>query len=149
MVRNLATATQDEVAAVLGISAMQVSRLQKTEGAPTGINVPEFVGWYVERQLRRATTQAGGDPDMVGGDSPALERYRAAKADLAELDRDERRMKLIPRDQAEESARMRAQVMRRAGEKLQRRFGVEAQEILDDAIDEATRIIEKTFGAKS
>ena len=51
----------------------------------------------VEARISQEIERAGGDPDLIGGDSPALERLRAAKAKLAELDLGQRESELVER----------------------------------------------------
>lgn len=83
------------------------------------------------------------DPLMLGGgQSPALERYRAARATLAELERDERQGKLISRDELRDGWTLIAGVLRRAGESLTRQHGAGARAIMDEALDDAMQLIE-------
>ena len=86
---------------------------------------------------------------MVGGSSPALERYREERAALARLDRLdrlERENVLLPRDQVREALGRIAAVLRAAGESLQRQYGGGAAELLHEAIDDAEREMKRTFG---
>lgn len=85
------------------------------------------------------------DPLLSGASSPALERYREERAQLARLDRLEREGSLVPRDQARVALGRIAQHLRSAGETLERRFGPAALEILDEALDAARREIGRTF----
>ena len=88
------------------------------------------------------------DPDemLVGAGSPALERYREERAELARLDRQERQQQLLPRDVVNASLSQIATVRRGAGETLQREFGAAAAEILYEALYDAERQIRRTFG---
>ncbi len=86
------------------------------------------------------------DALLQGGNSPALERYREEKAELARLDRMERQRRLLPRDVAKEALGRIASIIRNAGDALQRKFGVAAAEFLYEAIDDAQREIDRTFG---
>jgi hypothetical protein len=103
---------------------------------------------WTARKVEQAVEAArkGNDPLLVGVDSPELERYRAARADLAEMERDERNGSLIPRQQLEPAFVQYATAIRRAGEGLQRRFGNEAAAMLNEALDDAERIIRQSFG---
>ena len=89
------------------------------------------------------------DPLMQGSGSPALERYREERAELARLDRMERQRKLLPRDEVREALGRIAAVLRGAGDALQRQFGASASEILHDALDEAKREVERFFEEES
>jgi len=81
------------------------------------------------------------DPMMQGAGSPALERYREERAELARLDRLERQRQLLPRDLVRESLGRLAAVLRDAGDALQRQFGAEAMAIVREALETADREI--------
>jgi hypothetical protein len=81
--------------------------------------------------------------------SPALERYREERAQLARLDRLERERELIPRRDTVQALEMIAGLIRRSGERLARRYGNDALQILDDALDDAERLIEQHFGEEA
>jgi hypothetical protein len=84
------------------------------------------------------------DPLLVAdGDSPGLERYRNAKADIAELDKAERIGELVPREQLEPVLMKSAGTLRRAGDLLARQFGNDAAGILNQAVDEWELICER------
>lgn len=89
------------------------------------------------------------DPLLQGGvvGSPALERYREERAALARLDRLEREKLLLPRDQVREALGRIAFIVRGAGDALQRQFGLPAVELLYEALDDAQREMDKSFGA--
>src|SRR4029078_913192 len=76
---------------------------------------------------------------MQGNGSAALDRYREERAAIAKLDRLEREVRLIPRDQARDSLGRVAVILRGAGDALQRQFGPGAVEILYEALDDASR----------
>ena len=78
------------------------------------------------------------DPLLVGQDvdSPALERYRAMKADLAEMDRDERRGEIVPTDEILPALQQAAGAMRQAIEHAARLYGNDVSQILNDALTE-------------
>ena len=80
------------------------------------------------------------DPLMLtGGPSEALERYRAARAAIAELDLKEREGRLVPAGVYMPVMAHLAGILRRAGHRLVREFGNGAGEILNEAIDEFER----------
>ena len=76
---------------------------------------------------------------MTGDSSPALERYREERAALARLDRLERERVLVNRQAIREGMGRISAVLRTAGDTLQRQFGPEALEILNEALAEAER----------
>ena len=86
------------------------------------------------------------DELLGGGSSPALERYRTERAALARLDRLERQKRLLPRDEVREALVRIASILRGAGDTLQRQFGTPAAEIMYEALDDAQREIDRTFG---
>ncbi len=87
------------------------------------------------------------DDDVLlqGSNSPALERYREERAELARLDRLERQRQLLPRDQMREALARIAGIIRGAGDALQRQFGPAAVEILHEALDDAQREMENSL----
>jgi hypothetical protein len=89
------------------------------------------------------------DELMQGSGSPALERYREERAAIARLDRMERESALLPRHEVREAMGRVAAILRNAGDALQRQFGPAAVEILYEAIDDARREIDRSFGQQS
>jgi hypothetical protein len=89
--------------------------------------------------------QGETDPLMAGtvADSPALERYRLARARAAEMDLQERERTHLPIGELDGMLTHFASHLRRGGETLQRRFGNEASEIFNDAVDAAERAARK------
>ena len=80
------------------------------------------------------------------GNSPALERYREERAALARLDRLERQMQLLPRDQVRQALGRIAAILRSAGDALQQQFGPAAMEILHEALDDAQQEMDHSLG---
>lgn len=90
------------------------------------------------------------DDDLLSGpSSPALERYREERAQIARLDRLEREGNLVPVDQMRDGIGRIAAILRSAGDTIQRQFGREAVQILYDALDEAGREVDRIFGEPS
>lgn len=75
-----------------------------------------------------------------------MERYREERAALARLDRLKRERQLLPRNEVKEALGRIAAVLRGAGDAQQRQFGAAAAEILYDALDDAQRELDRTFG---
>ena len=86
---------------------------------------------------------SGDDPLLAGVNSPALERYRSARAKLAELDLQERENQLLPLDKVHDALSRLGSIMRLAGETLQRQFGPDALAIIDDALNDYESAIDK------
>ena len=119
-------------------------------GIPFGgasIDLPSVVKALHDFLAENAQRLARDDDAMlVGGSSPALERYREERAQLARLDRLEREGKLLPRDEVREVLGRIASILRDAGDALQRRFGTDASDILHEALDDSQREIAAFFG---
>ena len=122
--------------------------VKSSERGAVRIRCRAAIDAWTARKVEQATEalRKGNDPLLSGGDSPELERYRKARADLAEMERDERNGSLIPRQQLEPAFVQYASAIRRAGEGLQRRYGNEAAAMLNEALDDAERIIRQSFG---
>ena len=90
-----------------------------------------------------------GDEEEAGlfrdTDSPALERWREAKAKHAELDYRERVNELVPRDQIRAGLLEIASRLRQFGESLQRHYGNPAIDLLHEALADIEEAIERMF----
>lgn len=87
-----------------------------------------------ERQPKAKAFPQDADPLLSGYDSPGLERYRLAKAGIAELDLRERQGELMNVAEVREFLDSFADILRRASEQLQRQFGRDALLIVTQAI---------------
>ena len=94
----------------------------------------------VARNARRLARTDGDDP-MSGESSPALERWREEKYQLARLDRLEREGSLVGRDDIHEGLTRMAAILRRLGETMQRQYGRDAHQLVEEAIDDWEREI--------
>jgi hypothetical protein len=122
-------------------------------GIPFGgatVDLPKVVRHWHDFLADNAVKLAkDDDPLMQGSGSPALERYREERAALARLDRLEREGVLLPREKARQAMGQVASILRGAGDALQRQFGAAAVEILYEALGDAQREIDRTFGDQS
>jgi len=85
----------------------------------------------------------GEDADLFqSGSSPALEKYRAARAEMVELELATKRRSLVPRHEMADVLTVIADRLRSATEQIERRFGRDAAEIIAEALDDAGREIE-------
>lgn len=124
----------------------QAARYGIPFGGPT-IDLPSVVIAFHDFLAENAQRLARDDDAMlVGGSSPALERYREERAMLARLDRLERQGRLLPRDEVRKALGRIAAILRDAGDTLLRQFGSSAVEILHEALDDAQREIAAFFG---
>jgi len=125
----------------------QATRYGLPFGGPT-INLPALAralhDFLADNALKLARE---ADELMQGaGNSPALERYREERAALARLDRLERQMQLLPRDQVRQALGRIAAILRSAGDALQQQFGLAALEILGEALDDAQQEMDHSLG---
>ena len=80
------------------------------------------------------------DPLLAEGDSPALERYRLAKAKLAELDLENRKGDLIEVAKCRDLLARWAVVLRRMGERLAKRYGNDASLTVNESLSECKSV---------
>jgi len=139
--------TQGEVAEFFGVSVDTVKNWakQKMPGKPRAYRLDQIAIWLrTEGPGSKALRLASDDPLLGDGDSPALERYRLAKAKHAELDLEHRKGELIDVSKCRDILAQWAAVIRKTGDRLSRRFGIEANLIVSDAIDACDDIV-RTF----
>jgi phage terminase Nu1 subunit (DNA packaging protein) len=137
--------TQENLADAVGVSRRTIA---------TWIRKPDFPqksnrGWHIDAVLRWRESQAiadPGDPMMSGKDSPALERYRLARAKTVELELRQKRGQLIPKDAVVQCLNIFASTLRDALDKLRRLHGDEAYAIMSQAIDDVEKIFLRGLG---
>ncbi len=101
----------------------------------------------IEGYLRRPLAVDAEDAEMYAGfDSPALEKFREARAGLANLDLKEREKELVSRTDMRTGLARLGALYRGVGEKLQRKYGPEAADLLNEVMDEAEREFRGMFG---
>lgn len=109
--------------------------------APAGIHIfgrAAIEAWVRRESERQAREIAAGDPMLTGpATSEGLERYRVARAGLAELELQERLRNLIDRAKAHDLFVRAAHVFRGTGEALGRTFGPDAAKMFNDGLKEA------------
>ena len=119
------------------------------EGRDAKVNLFEMLKWWHDFLAKHGQRLAGStpaDPLMGGPASPALERYRHERAQLARLDRLAREQSLLPRDAVRGALTRVARIIRAAGESLLRQHGPDAQQVLSEALDECARETQIYFG---
>lgn len=136
--------TIDLAALMTGVKSRTIREwfTQGCPGSPGRYCPAEIIDWARENKW---AAQAD-DPELSGGDSPALERYRDEKAKLARLDRLEREGVLVRADSIHDHLMSIAALIRSAGEQLRRQFGNDALAILSESLDESDRIIDGIGG---
>lgn len=160
--------TRRDAAALLGVSVRTVADLKhelkkgatRGKGATLRLHAPAVVEIWVAKQIEQAVAQLkpvggdDGDPLMVGTakDSPGLERYRLGKAQMVEMDLDERRAVMVRRDALMNAIGPALKSMRAAGDLLTRQFGNDAGEIYNQAVADFAHGFSQAlgrFGAKN
>ena len=136
---NIERCSQGALAYVFGISRQAVAQWKGVpRNADGSYSLPAVVAWKM--------SNLAADADLGSGDSPQLERYRAAKAGLAELELHERLKSLVSRSQVRECILAFAQQIRNVGEHLTRRFGNDAADMLIRGVDDGYRAIKGILG---
>ena len=125
-----------KVAAFFGVSETTIKdwRARGMPGEPKRYNLSEITKWRIDIERSRAAPPSE-DPLLDGGDSPALERYRNAKADLAELDIAEREGRLVEADTIKSVLYAVASSIRELGELYQRQGHVAAFDLLQQHLE--------------
>ena len=125
-------------------------------GLPFGgatIHLPDVIRALHDFLAANARKLSADDDEdaLLGSDapSPALERYREERAAIARLDRLEREQVLVRRDEIRQGLGRIAAILRTAGETLQQQYGNDAADILNEALDDAERDIDRFFGVES
>jgi hypothetical protein len=108
----------------------------------------EIVVWLRTSGPWKAAASPDPEDPLLSSDvdSVGLERLRLAKAALAELDLEERRKTLLPRDKVRLSLGRFSMILRRAFEQVGKRYGHDAVGRLNEALDECERVIDVEFG---
>ena len=133
--------TQDQLAVDLGVCRRTIATWMAQPGFPK----KGKRGWSVAKvRAWRESLDADADPLLVDAvDSPALERYRIARARLAELDLKQKRRQALPTDAVVQGLSVFASTMRGAFAELRRQFGEDAYKIVSDGLDDAEMIFER------
>ena len=131
--------TAGEVAAHFGVSERTVRAWLSTDcpGSHGDYRLDAIAAW------REARHQP--DPMLAGPTSPMMERYRGARAKLAELELAQRQGRLVDQAEAMTCWTILARRLRQAGAGLQKAFGPAAAKILNEAIEDCLREVQDTF----
>lgn len=100
MKRSLAL-TGPQLAELAGVS-LSTWDVHKKRGAPTPKNKRDLKAWvqrYAKWRVENLTPGRGPGKATSAGDSQELERWRQIRADIAQLDLDERRGQLVEREE--------------------------------------------------
>lgn len=122
---------------------------QGMPGKAGAYDLAEIVQWAITKGPWKIDGKQEGDDPLLAGasDSPGLERYRLAKAEIAEYDLQERKGELIARDKVRGSFSRLAMMARRTGERLAKNYGSGAAVLWNDFITEFKRSVDDDFGS--
>jgi transcriptional regulator with XRE-family HTH domain len=142
--------TQNEVAQFFGVSIDTIKNWAKQQmpGTPKAYRLDKIAIW-LRTEGPGSSKFKEDDPLLTEGDSPGLERYRMAKAKLAELDLESRKNQLIDREKARDIFGRWATLIRRMGERLSKRWGNEAANMVNETLDECRLIVEESLDDRS
>lgn len=145
----VSVATLAEIAHIYAVSGQTVKqwRADGMPGKPGKYVLNTVSNWlrtdgpwkpYTRASAAASTTE---DPLLADGDSPALERYRLAKAKHAELDLEQRKGDLIDKEKCRDVLGRWGAIIRKMGDRVSKRFGTEANQMIRESLDECESIV--------
>ncbi len=139
--------SQAKVAEFFGVSPRTVDSWRRS-GMPG-----ENGKWNLQKILFWLRTSGPWRPKVVvddammqGGDSPALERFRLARARIAENELARQEGTLVDQDVMKEILGLWAAVNRRFALKLQKEFGPRGRELYDEWLNSSEKTVRNFFG---
>lgn len=141
--------TQAEVGEFFGVTINGVKGWNKQgmPGRPGAYRLDVIAQWLrSEGPWQRRGKAVSDDPLLSDGDSPALERYRLAKAQHAELDLEHRKGSLLEREKARDILSRWGSIIRRLGERMAKRYGNEAAVAVNETLEECSELIQRELG---
>lgn len=137
--------TKSGLARAIGVDRGTVARWCQVDGFPGGADGPwpeDAIRLWVEiREAQREESRL-----LEGPDSPALERYRLAKAELAEWELAQRRESMFSRADVLRTHQGYLVVLRRFADRLLASGLEEESRMAHEACDECEQIVESEFG---
>jgi hypothetical protein len=116
-------------------------------GAPGAYVLEDCVEWLDRRgDKRKQTSQTQGDDLEGDADSPALERYRLARAQMEELKLARLRSELVESEHIQQWLQSFAGLLRGFGEKVAK-VAPELVSDLDGVLEQAGETLDKVVGA--
>lgn len=115
-------------------------------GKPRKYDLAEIIQWRLKYVEQLSAPKESDDPMLAGGDSPALERYRNARADLAEMDKADREGRTVDAEKVKIALLFIADDMNELGEHYQRQNNKSAFDLLQQQIGKIRGRIENLIG---
>lgn len=115
------------------------------KGRPTWVHGRTLHDALVAVAREQERERFGDDGLLIGEGSPSLERLRAARAKMVELDLRERQGQLLDVQAMNKALNHYAVLIRQCGQQLRKEFGNGAGDLLDATADEFAEQLEKFF----
>jgi len=115
----------------------------RTERCRSGSRLLYYGRGVIEAWAAKQAARHRKPDPLESAAGPAAERYRAAKADMAEMDRDHRLGELVPTALLRECHSVFSSILQRTGDALQRTCGPDAHRIFEEGLDEALAGVKK------
>ena len=150
--KTVVVPTLDHVADAYGVSRNTVRDWRRwgMPGKQGAYRLRDISNWLrTEGPWRPKATPRTGDPLLdaeQSGESVGLERYRLAKAELAELELRQRKGDLIVRAECRVILRKWGDIIKRCRNRLFKNHGLEARRILDKAVENCQRLLDSELG---
>lgn len=166
-IRQFDLYTIEDVAKFADVAAQSVRywllkgmpRSQGENGSSATYNAAEVFRWYRtdgpgaprrgsgSNNSQQLISLGVDEGDLLSGpDTPALERFRLARARLSELEYERQKSTVVPIEEMVAEISGLAGHLRKLGEQLGQHFGPDAQRMLNDALAEYRDMARKKFG---
>jgi phage terminase Nu1 subunit (DNA packaging protein) len=145
--RKRKTGRASEVAAILGVRESTVSRWKKVSDFPPATDslfvLDDVFRWFYRREQQNEIAEAL--MDSQGGQSEGLERYRLAKAQMAEIELAKVRGEVVMMTDLEPICQAIFSPLRAFGEQLKRFGNADLLDRLEEANQHVLRGLEKLY----
>lgn len=141
-IKDIHNARQKDSALVFGITPRGVRKWECPRNNDGTYDLPAVISWKLQREVDRIDAMCAGQ----NTGSPAIEKYREEQFKMARLKRLEMEKTLLPREAMQSGLMQLAGLLRSAGKTLQTEYGPDAQNILDEALDEFEALVKEQYG---
>lgn len=134
---NWIATSLSQVARFFGVSTKTISHWKNRgmPAVPKAYNLSEIAAWRLQYEREQSRRQVDEALLKADSQSPALERFRAARAALSEIELAERQEELLPLSLIQPFHNQLAHYIREAGEIMKRNGHTDAHEILNEQIE--------------